>query len=86
MSFILFLSQGVVCVLLDYVVKFSASLDSDQDELIIMSCKALIRVARGNKDVRTVYWNEGISKIEMNGQCTVGEGSGVCKIWWLASS
>ena len=47
--------QGVVGVLLDYVVKFSASLDSDQDELITMSCKALIRVARGNKDVRTVY-------------------------------
>ena len=47
--------QGVVGVLLNYVVKFSASLDSDQDELITMSCKALIRVARGNKDVRTVY-------------------------------
>ena len=47
--------QGVVSVLLDYVVKFSASLDSDQDELITNSCKALIIVARGNKDVRTVY-------------------------------
>ena len=38
-------------MLLEYVVKFSKS---DQDELITSVCEALIKVTRGNKDVRTM--------------------------------